>query len=331
MSIQTIATQKLEILWQPAKTGVRILRIYGEHPLLHLPEKIEGMPVTEIGAYCFSRSEPSLPEKYFRYRIGLSSDSTHSLFPLSGDAVEEIILPGTVTTLHNAAFYNCRRLHTLHAGQCLNAIGSDEFTNCMRLHRIIFSSTEKNASALSLLLERLSGHLEVQFHSQGTMTSALIFPEYYEWLDEISPAHIFSRSIHGEGFRMRKCFTNGGIDHMKYDRCFDNALKSETDSTLCQIASCRLRWPVGLSDSFRTSYENALRERIHEALSMAIKEKDRDFLLFLCRHYFSAKEFQNAASQCIEADWGEGSALLIEAQHRQCSPSRKCFSFDDNW
>ena len=90
------------------------------------------------------------------------------------------------------------------------------------------------------------------------------FPEYYEWLDEISPAHIFSRSIHGEGFRMRKCFENGRINYEKYDQCFENALKVESANTLCRIAIARLRWPAGLKEEARTLYEHCIeRESAH--------------------------------------------------------------------
>ena len=62
--------QKLDILWEPVGDGARILRVYGEHPVVALPETIEGRPVTEIGAYCFSRSEPHLPEQYFHFYTG---------------------------------------------------------------------------------------------------------------------------------------------------------------------------------------------------------------------------------------------------------------------
>ena len=59
--------QQLDILWEPAEDGARILRVCGEQPALRLPEYIEQRPVTEIGPYCFSRSEPKLPEQYFHF------------------------------------------------------------------------------------------------------------------------------------------------------------------------------------------------------------------------------------------------------------------------
>ena len=301
------------------------------------------------------------------------SDSGH-LSCLSGSSVEAIWLPASVTTLHNAAFYNCRNLHTLSVGAGIQSIGSDEFMNCTSLSRLIMRCRDTEAGGLPLLLERYAEDLLVLFipESNNTLNSvstqsadhttdvvsaqnadhttdvvsapnvdsavffpapadisaALFFPEYYEWLDEISPAHIFSRSIHGEGFRMRKCFENGRINYEKYDLCFENALKVESDEALCRIAITRLRWPGGLKETAESLYIDALKTRLSTAISMAIREQDLSLLLFLCR-YFSAGDYSQAISACVEADWGEGSARLMEEKHQSGSFAGKSFDFDD--
>lgn len=349
--------QKLDILWEPVDKGARILRVYGEHPAVMLPETIEGRPVTEIGSYCFSRSEPRLPEQYYHFymditkmpRSAASTDFGH-LSCLSGSSLEAIWLPTSITTLHNAAFYNCRKLHTLSVGAGIQSIGSDEFMNCTSLSKLIMRCSDTQAQGLPLLLERYAEDLLVLFipewnnksgssleknadstvrlPEQADVSAALFFPEYYEWLDEISPAHIFSRSIHGEGFRMRKCFENGRINYEKYDMCFENALKVESEQTLCRIALPRLRWPGGLKETAKVLYTEALKARLSTAVSMAIKAQDLSLLLFLCG-YFSAGDYIWAISACIEADWGEGSARLMEEQHQSGSFAQKSFSFDD--
>lgn len=344
------SSQKLDILWEPAGQGVRILRVYGEHPVVNLPETIDGRPVTEIGAYCFSRSEPRLPEQYFHFYMNTAFTSSRQLFCLSGSSVEAIWLPASVTILHNAAFYNCRNLHTLSVGAGIQSIGSDEFMNCTSLSRLIMRCKDTEAEGLPLLLERYAENLLVLFvpeenHAVSTVSAqnadnatflpapadisaALFFPEYYEWLDEISPAHIFSRSIHGEGFRMRKCFENGRINYEKYDLCFENALKVESDESLCRIAVTRLRWPGGLKETAESLYTDALKTRLSTAISIAIREQNLSLLLFLCR-YFSAGDYSQAISACVETDWGEGSARLMEEKHQSGSFAGKSFSFDD--
>lgn len=325
------ATQKLDILWQPAGEGARILRVFGEHPVLTLPDSIDGHPVTEIGAYCFSRSEPSIRGEYFHWYSDKNlTESTH-LSPLAGAEVEEITLPKNVTTLHNAAFYNCRKLRRLTVGNRITSIGSDEFTNCLRLRQLIFYTDGENVPGLSLLLERLPDNLEVTVQRDNAVISTLFFPEYYEWLDEISPAHIFSRSIQGEGFRMRKSFEQNRISYEKYDRCFENAWKTESKEALCRIALGRLQYPVSLSDAFRQQYEQALKENLPAILPAVIKDRDRELLLFLCQNYFSKEHFPDALSLATQAEWGEGSALLMEEQHRQQKNVSKTFSFNDDW
>lgn len=321
-------TQQLDIIWEPAPDGARILRIYGEHPVLVLPDYIEGLPVTEIGPYCFSRSEPKLPEHPFHYHINQKETGSTPLSCLSGSVVEAISLPSSITTLHNAAFYNCRNLHTLSVGTQIRSIGSDEFMNCTQLSKLIMRGTDTEANGLALLLERFAENLLVLFQSSDFFTAALFFPEYYEWLDEISPAHIFSRSIHGEGFRMRKCFEDGKVNYEKYDQCMENALKVESKETLCLISITRLRWPNGLLSDARIVYEQVLHENMSIAINMAIKEKDLDQLVFLCS-YWSDSDYTQAITACINADWSEGSARLMEEKHQNGGFADKQFSFDD--
>lgn len=348
-----VSTQKLDILWEPAETGVRILRVFGEQPVLILPEQIGGRAVTEIGAYCFSLSEPKLPETYFHCYTEAGGEADPSdtagtdtepiiarhgepspagfahLTALCGSSLKEIRLPDGVTTLHNAAFYNCRELQSLSVGGCIHSIGSDEFMNCRHLRRLVLRRTDTEAAGLSLLLERFVDDLLVQFApEQDAGAGALFFPEYYEWLDEISPAHIFSRSIHGEGFRMRKCVENNRVNYEKYDQCFENACKVESDETLCRISLTRLRYPAGLKDPAREQYESALSRRLPTAVAMAIRKKDMELLLFLCR-YFASDDYNLAINACIKADWGEGSARLMEEKHRSGSFADKSFTFDD--
>lgn len=345
------AEETLFIFWQPTKDGIRIMKVYGQNPCLILPETIEGQPVTEIGAYCFSQSEREIAGEFFVSEVHLEVPSEtadilspdiqeHRINPeelpvqevqrISGRFVEAITLPSKVTTLHNAAFYNCRNLRILSVGANISAIGSDEFTNCSRLTQLFVRCSDSERSGLPLILERIETDLNVYFRPDGTITGALFFPEYYEWLDEISPAHIFSRSIHGEGFRMRKAFQNQIVDYHKYDQCFENALAVESEKALCQIALHRLRWPHDLTADYEAVYENTLRKHLNIAINSAVSERDLELLLFLCnRPYFSTADFTQAIAVCTEADWAPAAARLMEEKHRLGSFAEKTFDFDD--
>ena len=56
-------TDTMTILWEPADSGCRLLRCFGNSPILNVPDMIDGRTVSEMGAYCFSRSRPRFPEK----------------------------------------------------------------------------------------------------------------------------------------------------------------------------------------------------------------------------------------------------------------------------
>ena len=59
-------TDTLTILWEPADSGCRLLRCFGNSPILNVPDMIDGRTVSEMGAYCFSRSRPRFPEKIYK-------------------------------------------------------------------------------------------------------------------------------------------------------------------------------------------------------------------------------------------------------------------------
>ena len=336
----------LIFLWEPVASGCRLLRCFGNSPILNIPDMIDERELTEIGAYCFSRSRPKFPEKIYKTifidmvnqettledgQIFNQKDFDFSTFgtELDGTFLEEVTLPDSVTTLHNAAFYNCRKLKKLSVGTNISGIGSDEFMNDSRLEYLIIRGKDSASTGLSLILERIAENITVSFCPDSSLPpeSILFFPEYYEWLDEISPAHIFSRSIHGEGFRMRKSFENGVLDYRKYDSCFENALTVESPESLCKIALNRLRWPSRLEGIFREKYENVIEKYMDTAFALAVKEQDFPLLEFICEHSSpDAATLSAAIDLCIEKEWGEGNAFLIEAKHKTFS--QKTFDFD---
>lgn len=348
---------QLQLLCQRTPRGLRILQGFGELTVIRIPEKILGLPVAEIGPYCFSATEPDHPEAAACTLCTLQLDDAFFpvseqpaeeilLPPLQGRYLEEVYLPSSVQILHNAAFYNCRKLHTLGLGLCLSAIGSDEFTNCTRLSRLFYEgSPNAGCSALSLILGRLEMDLFVYFVPKGanahlqSVTCALFFPEFYEWMDEVTPAHLFSRSIHGEGFRMRKCFQNDVLRFGKYDACFENAVKTETAKSLCRIAICRLLWPKDLPASCRALYEEALATHYDTALGLAIADRNTTILGLLYdlgrEHppgrgpFGAAGSPETARERCIAADWGEGAAFWMEKTAERQGFARKTFDFEE--
>ena len=344
--MNNIINKGFVFLWEPVRSGIRLLRCFGNSPVLNVPSNIDGKEITEIGAYCFSRSRPRFPEKIYKSIFvdvkNVTTTEENGLFfndssfdfsvlgtELDGTFLEEVTLPDSITTLHNAAFYNCRKLKKLSVGTEISGIGSDEFMNDTHLEYLIIRGNDTDTTGLSLILERIAENITVSFCPDGenNPASVLFFPEYYEWLDEISPAHIFSRSIHGEGFRMRKSFDNGVLDYRKYDSCLENALTVESPENLCKIALNRLRWSSCLDAVFKGKYEAVVKKYMNTAFSLAIRMDDFLLLQFICEHFSPNMPALSAAmDECIEKDWSEGNAFLMEQKHKTFSA--KTFDFD---
>lgn len=113
----------MSIVWEPCAAGARVLRVLGDSPCPAVPETVEGLPVTEIGPYCFA-------DKPVKAGARRSGADTHEI---TGNFVEEVTLPDTVRTLHSAAFYNCRRLAPPQPWGRGRGAGRDLFTNCRAL------------------------------------------------------------------------------------------------------------------------------------------------------------------------------------------------------
>ena len=113
----------MTVFWEPCAGGVRVLRLLGDTPCPAVPGVIGGLPVVEIGPYCFA-------EKPVRPGAQRTGTDTHEI---TGNFVEEVTLPDTVRVLHSAAFYNCRKLRRVTLGAGVESLGSDLFTNCRQL------------------------------------------------------------------------------------------------------------------------------------------------------------------------------------------------------
>ena len=85
------------LYWEPCPGGARLLRLLGDTPCPAVPGTIEGLPVAELGPYCFA-------DRPVRPGARRTGDDTHEI---TGNFVEEVTLPDTVRVLDSAAFYNC--------------------------------------------------------------------------------------------------------------------------------------------------------------------------------------------------------------------------------
>ncbi|MGM9948449.1 leucine-rich repeat protein [Floccifex sp.] len=202
-----------------------ILKMIGQSPVVYIPSMIEGKKVTEIGAYCFSKTEI---QKNWKHTKAVENGTILSL-----NYIEEVYCPDSITSIQACAFYNCRKLKAIHIHE-IQVLSHDVFMNCLSLHDIYSFSID----SMKPMLSQISWNITVH-----TSSFSIFFPEYYEVYNEIGPAHIFGIEIQGEGYRMRQCFKNNLFLFEEYDACFDKLKKEEKKEVACFVAYMRLLFP----------------------------------------------------------------------------------------
>jgi hypothetical protein len=323
--------------------GVTLLRVFGTSPQLIVPSCIGKISVTEIGAYCFSKTRhlDAEAEKWLEaYQVSAKASEPGGENELKteqrmwqeicAERLEILELPDSVQKIGDCAFYNCKQLKKIIAGQKIVELGSDVFMNCIGLKQLIIRGSIKEPSGLRLILSRISTTIEVFFKKEGQIEAALLYPEYFETYDEIAPAHLFGRNITGEGFRARQCFKEGVVELASYDGIFPKACVEENEETLSDLAIDRLKYPVGLSAESRSLYEEYVRAHERKIGGRLVEKRLLEELHFLCREgLFSEAEIGNAIADAAGADWAEGVASLMTWKQTYYSVKKEDrYSFD---
>ncbi|MBO5069514.1 MAG: leucine-rich repeat domain-containing protein [Roseburia sp.] len=321
-----------DFYWEPAADGgVRLLRVFGMMPEVELPAEIEGRQVTEIGAYCFAE-RPHLPEHYEKTRTNKGKPFSAEPREICGSYLERVILPDPVKKIGNLAFYNCNALTTLELSSGMTNVGSDAFMNCRNLHAITLRCGAREKSGIRQILAQISSDMEVTFQGKNGVEAVLLFPDYYEGFDEITPAHIFGRKIEGEGFRARESFKNGIPDFAQYDQIFPKACVEESVGTLCRLAMNRLRYPIDLGSAVRLAYEKYIKAHADEICGDAIKKRDMEQMEFLCENHLLEQDIlENGVQYAAKAGWAEGAAnfLRLKEQYFPMKGQADRYSFED--
>ena len=295
-----------KLKWEKTKDGTaRLLGVNDMPGELVIPETIEGLPLTEVGSYCFAKN------KY----------------------LERVVLPDSLTKMERMAFYNCTGLKELEIGAALTELGGDAFMNCHNLSMLKVRCDVKETTCARLVLRQISSDLTVHFLGKRHQQEAIIlFPEYYESYDEVTPAHLFGRNIEGEGFRARQFFKDGIFEYARYDGIFQKACVEEREATLCEMAMNRLRYPVELSEAAKEQYAEYVRSHVNLICEKTVYNRDRNVLEFLCKNkLMTKKDVDDCVRMAAEREWIEGGAYILQLKARYFTENSKAkrYEFDD--
>ena len=78
---------------------VRLLRVYGEYPIIEIPKKLQGYSVTEIGSYCFAPIK-KMSSAYKKECEDIERDLPFSYHEIAGKEVNEVIICGDLNVAH---------------------------------------------------------------------------------------------------------------------------------------------------------------------------------------------------------------------------------------
>lgn len=234
--------------------GVSILRCETQDDAVRLPDEIDGAPVLQLGAYALSERAPDLAgREVFSVRITCGgAQPTHD-----ANAIRSVTLPSALQSVGSYAFYNCRRLETITLPQTVTDFGGGALMNCRALRTVVLRAEPAAPTCLQKLLGEHAGELDVRFDSGAP--ARLLFPAYTEELEDLSPAHIFQRRIHGAGYGYRQCFDAGVLSFRQYDLALTGLLERHDFAVAARVAARRLAVPYALSDAARDAYLDCLR------------------------------------------------------------------------
>ena len=251
-----------------AEGGARLLRVYGESPVLHLPDTLPGpdgpLALTELGDYCFAPALRSQPDGALWYQqqgeafvpVPLPAEPLH---PVCGSFLEQVTLPGTLALVGSCAFYDCRKLHRLTLGAGELRLGSDVFLNCFALEQLVLRAAPEQPTGLGALVANLTEQVSALFWPEGEPQplAGLWYPAYWEDIEE-TPAHILLHTFSGQGYHYRQCFRAGQVQMEEYDAIFAQGHDADDPEIVAMLCFDRLRWPWRLEQGPQQAYRDFL-------------------------------------------------------------------------
>ncbi len=139
------------LYYKPSDEGVTITGISSRASQLHIPETIEGKPVTAIGAFAFAIEE-ELPkaEEDSTAELSFVEENKERTAPAQkeeGDAIVRITLPDTIRHIGANAFGGCNALRTLPLPALLEEISPYTFSGCSSLEVLTLPQNLKGIGA----------------------------------------------------------------------------------------------------------------------------------------------------------------------------------------
>ena len=322
-------------LYQITDDHVQILGCRGYDGSIRIPEKIRGLPVTELAAYAFSDGwgkrevlASAGKEICLCDEEGYSIEIEEKDIPpeISCEGLKDIYLPHTIRKIGNYAFYNCYELGHVECFSSIFDVGSGLFTGCSGVRFLDIHIIDGERSCMKELLAELRQELYVNYFSiKGE--ARLVFPEMYEESVEHTPARIILREMHGCGHMYRYCFDRTEFQFHKYDALFPHILVQEPERVTAALVLGRLYTPVNLLEKDKEVYEAYLTKHFRGAARLALEEKDPALFLWLALEYgHNQEDFDGMVDMAGNGDRPEVLSVLMKLRRQRFTAGKRRFS-----
>lgn len=293
------------------KGGIIIWRCFALDVCAVIPPEIAGYPVRELAPYAFSahQDDSCLAGKAMTGEIMAPGDQKE-IPALCGERLEEILIPDTIERVGRYCFYNCERLEKMEFSGNLKDWGSGAFTGSHKIRHLTVRVRDEGRSTLKEVLQELPEELEVDYYMQKSVDGGeqteharLMFPEFFEEGVENTPARILETHVHGSGLYYRNCFRERAFLFGEYDSRFAYARADERPEVLIRMVVGRLRYPCGLSEKARQSYENYLCEERRESGRYILETEEISLLSWFMERLWQENQTLSEAEKREFLDW----------------------------
>ena len=149
-----------------ASGGIALLRCETQDDIVRLPDEIDGVPVTEVGAYVLSERVPDLTGKD-TFAVRITCGGTEPVHDAA--AIRTVQLPKDAKSVGSYAFYNCRNLERIELTDSVSEFGGGALMNCMSLREVILHAAPSAPTCLPRLLGEYAGELDVRFDEHARL------------------------------------------------------------------------------------------------------------------------------------------------------------------
>ena len=134
-SLMKLADEDGEMWFRRVGDGCALVRVEGDRQRLHVPDSVEGLPVTTVNNCSLSLKCPSLTSVHLPDSVTVIGKSAFE----DCEKLVEINLPRSLISIDGHAFRECKSLSELSFPSSLRSIGTFAFFSCYQLKSLHFN------------------------------------------------------------------------------------------------------------------------------------------------------------------------------------------------